>query len=211
MVAVGRAEGCARWDWGERGADRRTAAVLDLAHAVAALQPSATRGDQLLRALRANRARWPLDEVILPAALALAPAGSAALRPFAEALRADVAAHLRARVALPLEPPADAARSTDGLRCTCEDCRGLRAFLHNRRELAWTLRAAEARRRHVLEVAHAAKVDLTFRTERRGSPYSLVCTKTQASYAARVVQREADQAALAKLERPASPSPRRRK
>lgn len=211
VVAAGCAEGSARWDWGERGADRRSAAVLDLAHAVAALQPSDARGERLLSALRERRDRWPLDEVLLPAALALAPYGSAALRPLAEALRADVADHLRARVALPLEPPADAARSTDGLRCTCQDCRGLCAFLRDRCELTWTLRAAEARRRHVLEVAHAAKVDLTFRTERRGSPYSLVCTKSQASYAARVVQREADLAALAKLDRPASSSPRRRK
>lgn len=210
VAAVGRPEPRPGWDWDEDGPERRTAAILDLAHAIAALQPSDVRGGELLRALREGRDRWPLDEVVLPAALALAPAPGAALRSIADALRADVTDHLRARVALPLEPPADAARSTDGLRCTCEDCQGLRAFLKDRRERAWTLRAAEARRRHVQDAARGAEADLAFRTERRGSPHSLVCTKTQASYEARVVQREADLAALAKLGAPARPPRRRR-
>ncbi|MCW8137586.1 MAG: 2OG-Fe(II) oxygenase [Planctomycetota bacterium] len=209
VAAVGRAEVRPRWDWDEEGAKRRTAAILDLAHTVAALQPSAARGEQLLRALRAGRDRWPLDEVVLPAALALAPR-SAALRPIAEALRAEVADHLRARVALPLEPPADAARSTTGLSCKCDDCQDLRTFLNDRRQLTWTLRAAEARRRHVQDAARGAKADLAFRTERKGSPHSLVCTKTQASYEARVAQREADLTALAKLGAPDRPKRARR-
>lgn len=186
------------WDWDEAPKERRTAAIVELVHAVAALQPSDLRGRRLVGELRQARDRWPLDDVVLPAALALTPR-TKALRPMVEALRADVVDHLRARVALPLEPPQNAARSTDGLNCGCTDCHGLRAFLSDRRESTWTLRAAQDRRSHVQSAARGANADLTFRTVRTGSPHSLVCTKTQASYEARVRQRQADLAVLAKL------------
>jgi len=47
---------------------------------------------------------------------------------------------------------------------------------------------------------HASGCDLDVVTERTGRPYTLVCTKNQASYERRVQQRTADLAALARLE-----------
>jgi hypothetical protein len=44
--------------------------------------------------------------------------------------------------------------------------------------------------------------DLDLVTDRRGRPYSLVCTKNQASYDRRAQQRQRDLAHLARLEAP---------
>jgi hypothetical protein len=44
------------------------------------------------------------------------------------------------------------------------------------------------------------RCDLDLRTERRGSPHGLVCTKNQASYERRVTQRRQDLADLELLE-----------
>jgi len=46
----------------------------------------------------------------------------------------------------------------------------------------WTLKAAERVRGHVEAEIKAARADLDVRTERRGSPYFLVCRKNRASY-----------------------------
>jgi hypothetical protein len=61
-------------------------------------------------------------------------------------------------------------------------------------------KAAEADRQHVEGTIRASECDLDIVTERTGRPYSLVCTKNQASYERRVQQRTADLAALAQLE-----------
>jgi hypothetical protein len=50
------------------------------------------------------------------------------------------------------------------------------------------LKAAEAERRHVEDSIRQARADLDTTTDRRGRPYSLVCTKNQASYERRAKQ-----------------------
>jgi hypothetical protein len=44
----------------------------------------------------------------------------------------------------------------------------------------------------VQDIIRAAKADLDTRTEKRGSPHTLVATKNQASYERRVRQRQKD-------------------
>ena len=63
----------------------------------------------------------------------------------------------------------------------------------------WTLKAAEAIRRHVEREIRSARADVDFRTERKGSPHGLVCKKNIASYERRVVQRKQDLADIAFL------------
>jgi hypothetical protein len=63
----------------------------------------------------------------------------------------------------------------------------------------WTLKAAERVRGHVEGEIKAARADLDVKTERRGSPYSLVCRKNRASYERRVAQRRQDLADIASL------------
>jgi hypothetical protein len=85
------------------------------------------------------------------------------------------------------------------IRCSCEHCTAPSRFLASPVTETWTLKAAEQVRRHVEREIKAARADLDVRTERRGSPYSLVCRKNRASYERRVAQRRQDLADIASL------------
>ncbi|MFT3821995.1 MAG: 2OG-Fe(II) oxygenase [Rubrivivax sp.] len=138
---------------------------------------------------------WPqafgLDAVIVPALRRLC-GGPALLRePAAQRLRAAVLAHLQARTAQDLAPPADWQREAD-LRCRCEHCRALGLFLRDGAQPVWRFKAREDNRRHVEESIRQAACDVDCTTERKGSPHVLVCIKNRASYERRVRQRRAD-------------------
>jgi hypothetical protein len=107
--------------------------------------------------------------------------------------------HLRARIAQPLEPPRDWTRASR-LTCRCPRCTVLSQFLADPGRETWTFKAAEGDRQHVEGSIRANGCDLDVITERKGRPYSLVCTKNQASYDMRAQQRTADLDALARLE-----------
>jgi hypothetical protein len=159
-------------------------------------------GDEAVVTLLAKRVAeerrgCPLDEVVVPCALALreepAKPAKAAVAPMVVAC----VEHLTARCALPLIRPPDAARETDGLACECADCAELRTFLCDPKATTWRLKAAQQRRSHVEHEAARARTDIAMHTERHGNPHALVCVKTTARYDARVRQREADKRALA--------------
>ena len=114
-------------------------------------------------------------------------------------LRQVCVAHLRARIAEPLEPPRDWTRAST-LTCSCARCTLLAQFLADPGQPTWAFKAAEADRQHVAGTIRASGCDLDLVTERKGRPYTLICTKNQASYERRVQQRRADLAALARLE-----------
>jgi hypothetical protein len=146
---------------------------------------------------------WPktygVDEVLIPAILDLAGARSARALPAVERLRTAALAHLRTRIAEPLEAPKDWRRVSE-LPCSCADCRDLARFLDDPAQKTWTLKAVEARRGHVEAVIRQAGSDLDVATDRNGRPYTLVCTKNQASYERRVKQRQRDLETVARLE-----------
>jgi hypothetical protein len=145
---------------------------------------------------------WPktydLDAVLVPAARtllgAVAPKCAAAI----ERLRAACLMHLRTRVAEPLAPPTDWSRASV-LPCRCPRCAELARFLADPERRTWVFKAAEADRRHVEETIKRAGCDVDTATDRRGRPYSLVCTKNQASYERRARQRRQDLEDLARL------------
>lgn len=60
----------------------------------------------------------------------------------------------------------------------------------------WIFKAAEAARSHIEQTIRRTRCDLDTATDRRGRPYSLVCTKNQASYDRQVKQRNHDLADL---------------
>jgi hypothetical protein len=62
-------------------------------------------------------------------------------------------------------------------------------------------KAAEVARSHLEETIRKARCDLDVTTDRRGRPYSLVCTKNQASYDRRAKQRNQDLADLEQFEK----------
>jgi hypothetical protein len=113
-------------------------------------------------------------------------------------LHAAVLEHLRTRSALPLEPPRDWTRPSE-IGCTCQHCRDLSRFLADPLQPEWALRAAQQHRTHVEIEIKRARADVDFRTERKGSPHTLICRKNQASYERRVRQRKQDITDLAVL------------
>ena len=113
------------------------------------------------------------------------------IRDRVKALREAALAHLEARIALPLEPPPDWMR-TGSIACQCAHCRALSRFLAAADEPVWQFKANEVDRQHVAHSIQRAQCDLDLATNKRGRPYTLVCTKNQASYQRRVRQREQD-------------------
>lgn len=144
---------------------------------------------------------WPktygLDAVLVPAARRLLSPG-AETPPALEPLRTACLAHLRTRIAEPLAPPADWRRDS-ALPCRCPLCTDLARFLSDSERKTWTLKAAEPNRSHVEQTIKQARCDVDTTTDRRGRPYSLICTKNQASYERRAKQRAQDLKDVARL------------
>jgi hypothetical protein len=90
---------------------------------------------------------------------------------------------LENRTALAPQKPTDYRRA-DKLSCSCGDCGALSAFLANPDQKQGHFPLAKKRRQHLHQIIDGNHCDLTHVTERRGSPFTLVCTKTTASYQA---------------------------
>jgi hypothetical protein len=107
-------------------------------------------------------------------------------------LAADCAGRLRAKLALPeridgdwtIELPAG---------CTCDLCDRLAVFLQDRHETSFDWPLAQARREHVHRRVDNAELPVTHETRRRGSPYTLVLTKTAALFTRERKERDRDQ------------------
>ena len=146
---------------------------------------------------------WPktygLDTVLVPAALALTERKASRDEAAVRRLRAACLAHLRARIAEPLEPPRDWMR-TSALPCRCRHCTELSQFLADPNRKVWTFKAAAPDREHVEDSIRRAGCDLDRATDRNGRPYTLICTKNQASYDLLAHQRQKDLAEAVRLE-----------
>jgi hypothetical protein len=146
---------------------------------------------------------WPktygLDKVVVPGTRQLIESVMIRDKTAVQRLRIACRDRLRARVAEPLEAPGDWSRAND-LACRCPHCVDLGRFLADPARRIWTLKAAEGARGHVEETIRKARCDLDAATDRRGRPYSLVCTKNQASYDRRKKQRQQDLENLALLD-----------
>lgn len=109
---------------------------------------------------------------------------------------AACAEQLEALTAQEPQPPADFRRAAP-ISCKCADCAELKHFLEDPRESEHRFRAIEHRRRHLEDRVRGQNCDLDLRTERKGSPHTLVCTKNTASYKARLSKFHQDQEHLA--------------
>ncbi len=154
--------------------------------------------EQTLEYMLAWPALYEMDKVLLPAALQLATSTVSDESPAITRLRERVISHLQARLAKQLEPPVDWSREHT-LKCSCKDCHELSQFLKNPDQKQWLFKAAEARRKHLQNTINTNKCDVAYVTEKKSRPYSLLCTKNQASYQRRVEQSKSDQDALARL------------
>jgi hypothetical protein len=107
---------------------------------------------------------------------------------------------LLARSEHPPEAPKDW-RQEGRIRCTCGDCRELQTFLFNPVEQTHRFRLRKDRRRHLHEQIQRHGLDMTHETERRGSPQTLVCTKTRRVYERQCAEHNADLTAMSTLHR----------
>jgi hypothetical protein len=108
------------------------------------------------------------------------------------------AAFLLARSEYPPEPPKDWMQPVT-LSCRCEDCCELQSFVRNPAEQSHRFRVRKDRRQHLHETIRRHDLDMTHVTERKGSPQTLVCTKTQRTYQRRCAQYRADLASMTVL------------
>jgi hypothetical protein len=183
--------------WGNpRGAKPDPAFVVDLTRVVDSVDAGVAR--QAVAHIRAWPLHFGLDSVLVPATKTLIRKrcrSGIALK----ALHAAATTHLKMRIAEPLEPPQDWTRPSV-IGCKCEHCQAFSGFLVDAKRECWTLRAVQHVRAHVESEIRRGQVDVDYRTERRGSPHSLVTVKNQASYKRRVAQRVLDIADLAVLQ-----------
>jgi len=90
-------------------------------------------------------------------------------------------AALQPLIAAPPRPPPDWAR-VGVTSCDCADCVMLDAFLRDPRRERERFPLRKDRRLHLHRIIDHEQLDTTHQTERRGSPHTLVCTKTDGSY-----------------------------
>jgi hypothetical protein len=187
------------YDWRVRSVGR-AGVLAGLARALLA-----TEQDELLARVVAHALarpdKYPLTEAHVAALTELGPWLKKNLKRPCPALSEWLAAccgQLESLTAEMPRPPADFRRPAS-IPCHCADCAELRKFLDDAREEVHAFRVAEQRRRHLEQRIHSAGCDLECKTERHGSPYSLVCTKNTASYQARLKKYHQDREHLSAL------------
>jgi len=142
---------------------------------------------------------YGIESVLLPATLVLHHEAATRSLPSVTALRERMLQLLRQRIAEPLEVPTDWRRD-NRLSCSCRRCTPLAAFLEAPDQAQWSYKASQVERDHVAATIHQSRADLSCTTDKQRRPYSLVCTKTKASYDRREQQRKYDLEHLARLE-----------
>jgi hypothetical protein len=111
---------------------------------------------------------------------------------------AFVREYLKSATAVPPEPPTDWARPANA-DCKCPLCARLKAFLADPANEVGRIAAREDARQHVIGTINRHQCDVRPALERKGSPYSLVLTKTTGSFDRAVKQFEADRRLLSAL------------
>ena len=92
-------------------------------------------------------------------------------------------------------PPPDWARPAD-VACECEYCAQLKAFLADPANEVGRIPAREDMRQHLIGIIDRHQCDVKHSLERKGSPYSLVLTKTTGSFERAVKRFEANRRLL---------------
>ncbi len=85
-------------------------------------------------------------------------------------------------------PPSDWVISSRGLNCKCEYCREVVRFCADPIEKTLRISARQDLREHVSGNVRRTGLDIEFRTEREGSPHTLICTKTWGTFNKRMKQ-----------------------
>ena len=97
------------------------------------------------------------------------------------------ASFLLARSAAPPEEPGDWVIETR-LACDCANCARLQAFCADPEATTVRFRMRQDLRTHVESTIRIRQLDIDCRTERKGSPHILICTKNRATYQRRCAE-----------------------
>jgi hypothetical protein len=185
------------FDWRAREVDR-AAVLAGLARALIATEQFELLARVVAHALAAPE-RYPPRLVLVPALEELQPWLKKSLKRSSAAVARWVAAcreQLEALTANAPEEPADFRRPAE-IACKCADCAELKRFLDDPRESVHRFSVRQDRRSHLENAIRQHKCDLDLRTEERGSPHTLVCTKNTASYQERLKTYHQDRDRLA--------------
>ena len=167
--------------WRYRQIDR-TDLLVSAVNAMLAIDAQSPLSGLIQHAL-SSRDKYPLTDTQLAAIFALEPRLGKLSKPN-EAISLWLAGcreTLRSRTATPPVKPRDYRRAHE-LSCSCGDCRQLSRFLADPEQRQVRLPLRKERRQHVHQIIESDGCDLTHVTERVGRPFTLVCTKTEASY-----------------------------
>lgn len=195
-----------RWDkqpanaWYDSRGARRTGVVEGVIRFLSSI-PATEQLERFLAHVLADTKHYDLHATLIPDVKAIYHWVSTvpAAQPAASRLLQHCLTELRAATAHPIEPPKDWTREAK-LGCKCEDCQALSRFLRNPTERVGRFSIRKERRQHLHQQIERHRCDATHVTERKGSPQTLVCTKTQASYERRLNQFNVDKSLLAELE-----------
>ena len=127
---------------------------------------------------------YPLTSAHVPAMESLRPWLEKNVKEPCDGLRKWVAScreQLESLTAREPQEPADYRREAP-ITCKCSECAELKRFLEDPREAVHRFSTRQERRDHLGNMIRNDKLDLHTQTLRKGSPHTLVCTKTTASY-----------------------------
>ena len=158
--------------------------------------------DDFLDHTFANSKRYNLRKILIPAAQEIQkwPKKTAIQTKAHRKLIDFCIAELLLLTKEPVEEPKDWVQNIT-IQCDCEDCEQLQRFLLHPKQQVCYFRVRKDRRRHLHEEIKARRCDLTHVTERKGSPFTLVCTKTRATYERKKKRFEGDLVFLTELEK----------
>jgi predicted 2-oxoglutarate/Fe(II)-dependent dioxygenase YbiX len=186
--------------WRAQKAKPVDAAMLaDLLDALRALEAGDLRMEAASAALQ-NPAAFDPGAILVPALTLLADRARDAFSTDLAAGRiwAHAAEFLLARSERPPAPPTDWRQNVD-IPCRCEDCRELQKFVSDPAVQVARFRVRQDRRQHLHQQIERHSLDMTHVTERKGSPQTLVCTKTRRTFQRQCEQHRADCASMNKL------------
>ncbi len=150
---------------------------------------------------------YPLHGVLIPAAQSLAPSlegrqgNQAGYRRLLDFCLKELVALTESLIPVPKDWAQD-----QQVSCSCTYCEKLNRFLKNPDAQGCRFPVRKDRRRHLHNQIDAHHCDLSHKTERSGSPYTLVCTKNRKSYEKKVLRFESDTQLLAELRSYADPT-----
>jgi hypothetical protein len=184
-------------DWHSRKADRGEV-LAGLARALLATDQCELLSRVVTHAL-ASPKKYPLTQAHMPALVNLRPWLKKNVKKPCPALTQWLTScreQLEALTARAPQEPKDFRRAA-AITCKCPDCAELKRFLEDPHESVHRFRVKQERRDHLEHRIREHKCDLDRKTERSGSPHTLVCTKNTASYQEKLKKYHQDQEHLA--------------